>query len=233
MVIGGWARRRSVDFGPFFLYAVVLFAFSALVSAVHVPGGTFIHSAVALAPYTYILALEGIVGRDRLDRPPAPGLGCRRRRRGSSSARPIGFAVLCTVVGSLRRPCRLGRARAERFRRSRRRSTRPVPPMTDRVMSIDAAGTRYWTGRGGVVLVNDPLDTIEEVARAYDIRWLVLDRATPSPRWRRSSSAASGRPGSARRCASTSPGRRWAHRPRRLPGVPDPGSALRRAWSRP
>jgi hypothetical protein len=47
---------------------------------------------------------------------------------------------------------------------------------SDRIMSIDAAGTRYWSGRGGVVLVNDPLDTIEEVARAYDIRWLVLDR---------------------------------------------------------
>ena len=43
-------------------------------------------------------------------------------------------------------------------------------------MSIDASGTKYWTGRGGVVLVNDPLETIEEVARAYDIRWLVLDR---------------------------------------------------------
>jgi hypothetical protein len=28
-----------------------------------------------------------------------------------------------------------------------------------------------------VVLVNDPLETIEEVARAYDIRWLVLDRS--------------------------------------------------------
>jgi hypothetical protein len=27
-----------------------------------------------------------------------------------------------------------------------------------------------------VVLVNDPLETIEEVARAYDIRWLVLNR---------------------------------------------------------
>ena len=47
----------------------------------------------------------------------------------------------------------------------------------DRVMSIDASGTLYWTGHGGVVLVNDPLDTIEEVARAYDIRWLVLNRA--------------------------------------------------------
>ncbi len=61
MIVGGWARRRSTDFGPFFVYAAILFAFSALVSAVHVPGGTFIHSAVALAPYSYILALEGIV----------------------------------------------------------------------------------------------------------------------------------------------------------------------------
>jgi hypothetical protein len=51
----------------------------------------------------------------------------------------------------------------------------------ERVMSIDAAGTRYWTGHGGVVLVNDPLDTIEAVARAYDIRWLVLNRADSVP----------------------------------------------------
>ena len=49
-------------------------------------------------------------------------------------------------------------------------------PKSDRVMSIDASGTKYWTGRGGVVLVNDPIETIEQVARAYDIRWLVLDR---------------------------------------------------------
>jgi hypothetical protein len=43
-------------------------------------------------------------------------------------------------------------------------------------MSIDSSGTKYWSGHGGVVLVNDPLDTIAEVARAYDIKWLVLDR---------------------------------------------------------
>ena len=47
---------------------------------------------------------------------------------------------------------------------------------TDRVMSIDASGTKFWSGHGGVVLVNDPLATIEQVIRAYDIRWLVLDR---------------------------------------------------------
>ena len=60
MLIGAWRRRRSVDFGPFFGYAVALFAFSAVVSAVHVPGGTFIHSAVALVPHGYVLALEGV-----------------------------------------------------------------------------------------------------------------------------------------------------------------------------
>ncbi len=38
MVIGGWARRRSLDFGPFFLYAGLLFAFSAIVSARACPG---------------------------------------------------------------------------------------------------------------------------------------------------------------------------------------------------
>jgi hypothetical protein len=49
-------------------------------------------------------------------------------------------------------------------------------------MSIDAAGYRYHTGRGGVVLVNDPPDVIEQVAAAYDIRWLVIesDDAVPA-----------------------------------------------------
>ncbi len=48
-------------------------------------------------------------------------------------------------------------------------------------MSIDASGTRYWSGRGGVVLVNDPLPTVEQVARAYEIRWLILERADTVP----------------------------------------------------
>jgi hypothetical protein len=48
-------------------------------------------------------------------------------------------------------------------------------------MSFDASGTKYWSGHGGVVLVNVPIETIEQVARAYDIRWLVLDRGDAVP----------------------------------------------------
>ena len=173
IAIGGWARRRSLDFGPFFLYAGLLFGFSALVSAVHVPGGTFIHSAVALAPHTYILALEGIV----------VGVAWVARRRpawdadGAArffGAAAIGFALLCTVAGSLVVHANWAE-RADRFRTVAAALDAAGAAATDRVMSIDASGTRYWTGRGGVVLVNDPLDTVEAVARAYDIRWLVLD----------------------------------------------------------
>jgi hypothetical protein len=46
----------------------------------------------------------------------------------------------------------------------------------DRVMSIDASGIEYVSGHGGVVSPNDPIDTDHEVALAYKIEWLILER---------------------------------------------------------
>jgi hypothetical protein len=46
----------------------------------------------------------------------------------------------------------------------------------DRLLTIDAAGWNYWTGRPGVVTPDDPLETIEAVARAYETRWLIVER---------------------------------------------------------
>ena len=173
MAIGAWRRRRDALFGPFLAYVVLLFAFSAIVSAVHVPGGTFIHSAVALAPQGYVLALEGIVAG-------VAWLAARRRGWDAASAArvfvgaAVGFGVLAAVVGV---------SVVHRSWDAKRQDMQAVAtaldaadaPVTDRVMSIDASGYRYWTGRPGVVLVNDPLDTVEQVARAYGIRWLVLE----------------------------------------------------------
>jgi hypothetical protein len=50
-------------------------------------------------------------------------------------------------------------------------------PATDRLMTIDAAGFKYFTGRPGVVSPDDPIDTIRAVADGYDIRWLVIERS--------------------------------------------------------
>jgi Dolichyl-phosphate-mannose-protein mannosyltransferase len=175
MVVGGWARRRSVDFGPFFAYAALLFAFSAIVSAVHVPGGTFIHSAIALAPYSYILAFEGIVVIVAWVARRRPRWDADRATRFFIGA-TIAFAVLLATVGAVS-VHRTWSDRMARFEDVDAALTAAGAAPTDRVMSIDAAGTKYWTGHGGVVLVNDPLATVEDVARAYDIKWLVLDRA--------------------------------------------------------
>ncbi len=179
MLIGAWGRRRSVDFGPFFAFAFVLFAFSALVSAVHVPGGTFIHSAVALAPHSYILALEGVAvvvaWLARRRRHWEPGRATRVFSRGIVALTVVlGILSVGAVHGTW------GAVRAERRAVANALERLSVPP-GDRLMSIDAAGYKYFTGRGGVVLVNDPLETIRSVAVAYDIRWLMLERGDSVP----------------------------------------------------
>jgi hypothetical protein len=174
MLVGAWLRRRSVDFGPFFTYAFLLFAFSAIVSAIHVPGGTFIHSAVALAPHSYVLALEGIAAAVTwlaARRPAWDEAAATRVFTGAALAFAVGCAVFAT--GFIHAAWADSR---DRFLRVGAALTAAGARADDRVMSIDAAGTKYWTGHGGVVLVNDPLDTVESVARAYDIRWLALDR---------------------------------------------------------
>ncbi len=43
---GGWLRRGSNDFLPWFLYVLIMFAGATLIFPLHVPGGAFIHSAV-------------------------------------------------------------------------------------------------------------------------------------------------------------------------------------------
>ena len=173
MVIGGWARRRSVDFGPFFTYAAVLFAFSAIVSAVHVPGGTFIHSAVALAPHAYILALEGIAVA-------VAWVAARRPRWNRDSATrlftafTVGFVVLVAIPGSLATWRIWDNVRVGRQAVAAALDLAGAAPDA-RIMTIDAAGYRYWTGRGGVVSPNDPIETIQQVAEAYQIEWLVIE----------------------------------------------------------
>ena len=174
MLIGAWRRRRSVDFGPFFAYGAALFAFSAIVSAIHVPGGTFIHSAVALAPHGYVLALEGVAAivawiaarRPRWNREAATRVFCV-----AAVALGIVASVFATLVvdagWNAKREARLTLAAA---------LDQAGVASDDRLMTIDASGFKYFTGRGGVVTTNDPLDTELQIATAYRISWLVLER---------------------------------------------------------
>ncbi|MEO7664870.1 MAG: glycosyltransferase family 39 protein [Candidatus Limnocylindrales bacterium] len=174
LLLGMIGRLRSRDFGPWFLYAFVVFAGATLLYPVHVAGGTFIHTAIGLAPHAAILSIEGVlivVG----------WIASRRRTWEERSATGVfAWGIVILVVATaivFGRPVQL---RWEVSRADRAavgaELDRLLVPRDDRILSIDAAGFRYWTGHPGVVTPDDPIDTIEAVAKAYDIRWLVIER---------------------------------------------------------
>jgi Dolichyl-phosphate-mannose-protein mannosyltransferase len=175
ILIGAWARRRALEFGPFFAYAALLFAASGLLFAVHVPYGTFLHSAVALVPFTFILAFEGAVIASRWAAAHRPGWteeGAARLFLVAAAASVVlnaaAFTALAVPGWNADRDGRVAVSRA---------LDAAGAPQTDRLLSADPGGFKYFTGRGGVVTPNDSLEVIREVAADYDIRWLVLERA--------------------------------------------------------
>ncbi|MHB8960356.1 MAG: ArnT family glycosyltransferase [Candidatus Limnocylindrales bacterium] len=179
MLVGAWHRRRDTAFGPYLAYGVTLFAFSAIVSAVHVPGGTFIHSAAALAPHGYVLALEGIVVAVAWIARRRPTWNAAQASRIFVSA-AVGFGVLAAVAGSISVHATWA-AKREQMQAVASALDAAGAPADDRLMSIDASGYKYWTGHPGVVLVNDPLPTVLDVAKAYNTRWLILERDDTVP----------------------------------------------------
>ena len=140
------------------------------------PGGTFIHSAIGLAPQAYILALEGGGAARRRDRRAGDPTGETGRATRLFSWTVVGLAVLVRDPVHPRRPGEL----AGRGEQPRRRS----PTQLDRPRGADRRPRDVDRCRGhevrdgtapGVVSPDDPIDTIAKVAEAYDIRWLVLE----------------------------------------------------------
>ena len=171
-LIGAWLRRRNPAFTPWIVYGLTLFAFSALLFAVHVPYGTFLHSAVALVPHAYIAALVGIAGAVDWVARRRPSWNPPRARR-VFTAMVVGVVVLGSIGGSW---ITLRAWNRETELRKELAVALTDAPTGDRVMSADAGAFRYLAGRAGIVTPDDPLPVIEDALRRYDIRWLVLER---------------------------------------------------------
>jgi hypothetical protein len=193
VVWGSWARRCSGFFQPWFLYGGLLLLLSGILFAVHVPYGTFLHSAVALIPHGYVLGVEGIA----LAVVWASG---RRRHWNVPMATRVftAFAIATLWLGGAAATWRalVDWDRDAQTRRAVAVSVAHLAAPGDRLMSADPGAYWYYTGLGGVVTPEDQLDTVESVARAYRIRWLVLEPAhivdslarvlagaTPPPDW--------------------------------------------------
>ena len=172
VLIGIAGRWRDSVFAPWLIYAVALFLFTALVSAVHVPFGTFIHSAVALVPHAYLLAIIGI----------AMAVGWVGQRRPSwdvpRATRNI-TAMLVAIVLVMSAGATLVTMRSwDAERQSREPVLAALAQLAtpgDVLMSADAGAYEYHGGWRGIVTPDDPLPVVEEAARRYGVRWLALE----------------------------------------------------------
>jgi hypothetical protein len=174
-IAGAWSRRRSVDFGPFLVFAALFLVASGLLFAAYVPHGTFLHSAVVLVPFTAILAMEGI----------SSAVAWVVARRSSWRQDRAERLFLVAGVGAMvltaafYTPFVIRAWNADREVRLAAGAALDSAgaPGTDLLLSADPAGFEYFTGRGGVVTPNDSLEVIHRVAAAYGTRWLILERA--------------------------------------------------------
>jgi hypothetical protein len=170
--LGGWLRREDPNFAPWLIYAATLFAFSGLLFAIHVPFGTFLHSAVALVPHAYLLAVSGIGAT-------IAWVGTRRRHWNVPLA-TRNFTAAAIVIAAIGSAGATWRGESSWHQEEQMRA--PIfaalssAPAADRVMSPDAGAYRYHAGRGGIVTPNDPLPVVEQALKGYNIRWLVLER---------------------------------------------------------
>src|SRR6476660_9201338 len=174
LVIGAIARRSDRNFQPWFVYTFVAFAGATILYPLHVPGGAFIHTAIGLAPHAAILSMEGVLMF-------VAWIAGRRRRWEEGAAGSFfvwGIVALVIATAVVFTPSVYAAWDASRQPRIALNAEldRLGVLKTDRLLSIDAAGMKYWTGRGGVVTPDDPIDVIESVAKAYQTRWLVLER---------------------------------------------------------
>lgn len=174
LAVGFWQRRRDGAFAPWAIYAVALFIFTAVVSAVHVPYGTFLHSAVALLPHAYILALVGlatVVGTIAARRPSWDAVRASRH----ISLMMVGVVIAAAVVATWLTSHAWAR---ERDGRTEVLATlQAVATEGDRVMSPDAGAYRYRGGWSGIVTPDDPLPVVKDALDRYGVRWLALEAA--------------------------------------------------------
>jgi hypothetical protein len=167
-------ERRSIHYRVFFIYAALLFAASGLLFAVHVPLGTFLHSAVALIPHTYILVLEGVAACVVWMAHRRPKWHETEATRFFLSA-TVGIAFVTGALGAWKVQEEWNTERHDRQQAAIALDALKVG-MDELLMDGDTSGFKYYTGRGGVVTVSDPIDTVGRVARAYGVRWLILER---------------------------------------------------------
>lgn len=170
---GLWALRRRPELAPFFVYFGTLVLLMAGLFTFHAPQSAWYHTAPAWLGVALPIALAGIP-------PTATAIGrvwpFLRRPRTHAFLAGVGIiaAVVLSVLGSL--------SLHSSWVSTRERDLEAASFFLDNgltddvVMYREAASLHLLTGNPAIAFPLDPYPVIEEVIRAYDVRWAVVSR---------------------------------------------------------
>ncbi|MBK8021344.1 MAG: glycosyltransferase family 39 protein [Chloroflexi bacterium] len=172
MLLGLWRRRRDRFLHPFVLYALGMHL--AMTFIFPYPGyrGGLLHSAAALIPFWSALAVIGLDSAVEW---------LSRRRRGwrtgtAASFFSAGMVLLAAALAVFYASS--GRVAPASETPALYAELQAVLPEGVRVLFDDVPELYYFTGLGGATLPNSPPAAILEIARQYDIDFLVLKNDT-------------------------------------------------------
>jgi hypothetical protein len=168
MLLGLWRRRASPFLRPFWLYALGLHLVMTLIFPFPGYRGGLLHSAAALVPWWAALGVAGL--DDAIE------WTARRRHWNVTTAKRIfssalvALAILLSLTIGVRARVPASTEMPGVYAELQAR----LPPDA-RIMINDPAMLYYYTARGGVVTPNADPALIQEIARRYDVDYLLLE----------------------------------------------------------
>ncbi len=183
VAIGGWQVRHRRLYLPFFLYAALLYLTMTLLFTFPSMRGSMLHSTTALLPFLFALAPPGIDAFVEF-------MARWRRRWHPPTARAffsLGFTGLAILVSLFLY------SQGVLFSIS----PEPILPLWNErnkiyvqvaqslegdapVMVVDPPAYYYFTHRPALVIPNEEVEVILEVAHRYGAEYLILERDHPS-----------------------------------------------------
>lgn len=170
---GLWRERKRAELAPFVVYWVVLFALMGGLFTFHAPQGAWYHSAWAWLPFAIPLAVASFMpGVAALGRHLA--LFSRQRNQRFLLVAAVCGAAVLSLVGSVSLLVGWNQDRQRLLEVAGFLEGAAAP--SDVVMVVDPPSLTLETELASVPPPFDPFPVIEDVIRAYDVAWVVVER---------------------------------------------------------
>ncbi len=176
-LIGVWRLRKHPRFAPAWVYGLLLYLTMSLVFTFPGIRGAMLHSSVALLPFLFAAAMDGL---DAL----VDWVAARRSEWHAPLAKQVfggglvGIAALLSVFLMVRS---LPRYRQPHLYADLSPWIAEHIPPQERVWVNDPPAFYYYTRRECLAIPNEKKDVLTRLAEKYNARYLILDHNAPQP----------------------------------------------------